>query len=112
MKRESRYPKWDNKWNEKWRRVAILLRELQRTEMQRRKKALAAMRVTTGLSCDHQPKRRESDDAYRYWLRWILEGYHHRDIDFVRYSIEGMRLVIDEILRKDSRCQRQDKNAA
>ena len=104
---------WKYRWDDKWKQVCVLLRGLQRPEIHKRKKALAALRVITRQG-DYKPMRLETDadHAYGYWLNQILDGYHNRDIEFVRYSIEGMRLVIDEILRKDSAWQSQDKGSA
>ena len=100
--------------SEAWATIASAIDELYSAKLHQRAAAVANLGAIIEVG-DYSPKERESKDAagaYRYWYGLIADGYHKRDIEMVRYSLSGMRLVVEEVFRKDSLWLRQDKGAA
>lgn len=59
-----------------------------------------------------KPKRVHYGFWYLDWYGMIAEGIHKLDMDMVQYSVGGMRMVVDQIFRKEATWERPRKRAA
>ena len=103
-----------NKNSNRWSAIAGAIDGLYSAKKHQRAAVIANLGAIVGGG-DCMPKEREAkntEEAYRYWYGLIADGYHKRDIEMVRFSLSGMRLVVEEVLRKDSLWLSQDKDAA
>ena len=59
-----------------------------------------------------KPKRIHSGLGYKAWYGMICDGIHKEDVDMVRYSVAGMRIIVDQIFRKEMTWVIPEKRAA
>ena len=59
-----------------------------------------------------KPKRLHYGFWYRNWYGLLADGIYEQNMDLVQYSVAGMRMVVDQIFRKEATWERPQKGAA